>query len=992
LKTSRRLIDRLLPQRWSSFVIRIVLPAVLAVVLFILAVFLILIPSVERELLQGKKETTQELTRAAVSILNEYYVEETAGTMTRGQAQSEAASRIEQLRYGDEGKDYLWITDMHPTMVMHPYLPELDGQDLTDYEDQRGKKLFVAFVEAVRNSDSASGFVDYYWQWKDDPDRIVPKLSYVEEFKPWQWVIGTGIYVEDVNAAIARVQRYLTYISLAIVVAIALLLLYGARQSLKIEKRRAAAERGLKESNEKYQALVAAATEGIIMTLDGKCAYANKPLHDMLGYEATELADMILSLLVVNETPADQEALSRIQSLAATGTHTLADHLPPPTFEARFRAKDGHPVDVLLTATPISLAGKEGVILIARSLIGQKAMEAAFDETRRQFLTMSDALSLGVFRSAWGRKATLVEANPAMRSILQLTPAADLASADWLEKIIDADERSALVDRLNKDKVVQDYRVGLWRTDGSRTDISLFAVLVEDENGQPRFCDGIVEDVTRQTRGEHERDALIAQLQTSLFYLREPVTRAVSPAASVDMSETVRKAAALMTKSRAGAVFVTGFDGDLVGIVTDFDFRVRVVAGDLDHNTPVQTIMTAPVDSIVEQAPMYEALLKMRERNVEHLAVRDEQGAVTGVLRLRDLVQHQESSSVIITDSIRRASSLEQIAEAHDRLPALVKAVVDSGADTRYVNRIISGVSDAVVQRLLAIALDELGPAPVPFAFLTLGSEGREEQTLLTDQDNALLYDDPPKDKAEETAAYFLSLGTLVCDRLDQLGYHYCEGGVMAKNPRWNLSRSTWREQFSHWIHNADPQELLELNMLFDFRCVAGQQQLARELRTWVFDEMQAYPLFFIHFAQNALLYKPPLNLLGHIQTTSSEEGGKTLSLKEALLPVVNFARLYALRHRIDSTNTLDRLAELKQRAVLGRESHEDSVPDYETLMSIRLRRQAIAMEDNRTPTNLISLSELTSAEEARLKRLFALAETLRKKIGYDFLGGITGF
>jgi PAS domain S-box-containing protein len=990
LETSRRLIGKLLPQRWSSFVVRIVLPAVLAVVLFVLAVFLILIPSVERELLDGKKQTTQELTRAAVSILDEYYGEETSGNMTREQAQREAAARIELLRYGDEGKDYFWITDMHPTMVMHPYLPELDGQDLTDYEDQRGKKLFVAFVDAVR--ENGSGFVDYYWQWKDDPNRIVPKLSYVEEFKPWQWVIGTGIYVEDVNAAIARVQRYLTYISLAIAVAIALLLLYGARQSLKIEKRRATAEQGLKESNEKYQALVAAATEGIIMTLDSKCAYANKPLQDMLGYEAHELSDMIISLLVLNETPADHRALGYIQTLTATGARTPHDQLPPPSFEARFRAKDGRPVDVLLTATPISLAGKEGVILIARSLIGQKAMEAAFEETRRQFLTMSDALSLGVFRSDWGRKATLVEANPAMRGILQLAPAAELAAADWLEKIIDADERSALVDRLNKDRVVQDYRVGLWRADGTRTDISLFAVLVDDDKGQPRFCDGIVEDITRQTRGEHEREALIAQLQTSLFYLREPVTRAVSPAVSVDMSETVRKAAALMTKSRAGAVFVMGPENDLVGIVTDFDFRVRVVAGNLDLATAVSTIMTAPVDSILEQAPVYEALLKMRERTVEHLAVRDEAGAIKGVLRLRDLVQYQESSSVIITDSIRRATSLEQMAEAHDRLPALVKAVVDSGADTRYVNRIVSGVADAVVQRLLAMALDELGPAPMPFAFLTLGSEGREEQTLLTDQDNAILYDDPPKEKAEETAAYFLSLGTLVCDRLAQLGYQYCEGGVMAKNPRWNLSRSVWRAQFTHWIHNADPQELLELNMLFDFRCVAGQQQFARELRTWVFDEMQAYPLFFIHFAQNTLLYKPPINLLGHIQTTSSEEGSKTLSLKEALLPVVNFSRLYALRHRIDSTNTLDRLAELRERGVLARESYEEMVPDYETLMSIRLRRQAIAMEENRRPTNLISPVELTSAEEARLKRLFTLAEDLRKKISYDFLGGIAGF
>ena len=290
------------------------------------------------------------------------------------------------------------------------------------------------------------------------------------------------------------------------------------------------------------------------------------------------------------------------------------------------------------------------------------------------------------------------------------------------------------------------------------------------------------------------------------------------------------------------------------------------------------------------------------------------------------------------------------------------------------------------------MATEKLGPAPARFAFLTLGSEGREEQTLLTDQDNALLYEDPPAEKAEETAEYFLSLGTLVCDWLDQVGYAYCEGGVMAKNPRWNLPRSVWRQQFSHWIHNADPQELLELNMLFDFRCVTGEQQLARELRTWVFDQMEAYPLFFLHFAQNALLYKPPLSLLGNLQTTSSEEGVKALSLKEALMPVVNFARLYALKHRIDSTNTLDRLAELRDRGVLSRESYEEMVPDYETLMRIRLRRQAIAIEENRKPSNLISPEELTSAEEIRLKRLFAVAEDLRKKMSYDFLGGIAGF
>jgi len=983
LRTSRGLLPRLNPRNWSSFALRIVLPAVLAIVLFIIVIFLILIPSAENQLLEGKKATAQELTRAAVSILDEYYAEEASGSMTREQAQEEAAARIENLRYGDEGKDYFWITDTYPTMIMHPYVPELNGQDLTNYEDENGKKIFVEFVNAVE--DDGSGWVEYYWQWQDDPTQIVPKISYVQLFEPWQWVIGTGMYVEDVNAAIAEVERNLIYISLAIVVAVALLLLYGIRQSVKIDRKRAVAEEGLRESHEKYRALVEAATEGLLMTLEGKCAYSNQPLLDMLGYRAEELAETDVTQLFYRETADDREALASIEALSKGET-------VPETFEARFRHKDGRPVEVLLTPAPISLAGREGFILIARGLTGQKAIEAALDDTRRQFRTMSDALSLGVFRSTWGRKATLLEANPAMRNILRLPVSVELAGADWLDRIVDPAEREALVARLNSDKAVQDYQLGLRREDGGRVDVSLFAVLVDDDSGEPLYCDGIFEDITQKRKGAEEREALIAQLQTSLFFLQEPITQAVTPAVSVEIAQTVSRAAVLMTKNRAGAVFVNGPDGELMGIATDHDFRERVVAEGISPEAPMSSIMTAPVASISSQAPIYEALLRMQERNVDHLAVMDESGKLVGIVRLRDLVQYQRSSSVVITDSIRRARSIDDITEAHAKLPELVKAVVDSGAATRYVNRIISGVSDGVVQRLVAMAIDRLGPAPARFAFLALGSEGREEQTLLTDQDNALLYEDPPAERAKETSEYFLALGTLVCDWLAEVGYSYCDGGVMAKNPRWNLPRSVWRQQFSHWIHNADPQELLELNMLFDFRCVHGEQQLARELRAWVFDQMEAYPLFYLHFAQNALLYKPPLSLLGNLQTTSSDEGVKALSLKEALMPVVNSARLYSLRHRIDSTNTLDRISELRDRGVLSRESYEEMAPDYETLMRIRLRRQAVAIGENRKPSNLIPPEELTSAEEIRLKRLFTLAENLRKKISYDFLGGISGF
>ncbi len=964
-----------------SFILRVALPAILSVVLFVLAIFLILIPAVENQMLQGKKETTQELTRSAISIVDEYYGEEVAGTLTREQAQAEAKVRIEQLRWGDEGKDYFWITDMHPTMVMHPYLPELDGQDLTSYQDKAGNYLFVDMVDVVK--ESGSGYVEYYWQYKDDPTRIVKKLSYVEAFSPWQWVVGTGIYLDDVQAAIASVQRNLIFVSLAIAVAVALLLLYSLRSSLKIERRREAAEQALQESHEKYRTLVEASTEGLLLILGAKVAYANHTLLDMLGYTEQEIEDMIPSLLFLPEG-TDDKALELLRTGSLEGM--------PGDFEARLRAKDGTEVDALVTTTPISLGGRRGFIFMMRSLASEEARGVALDEARRPFRSMSDALSLGVFRSTWGRKAALIEVNPAMRSILGLPVTADMGGSDWLERIIDSEQRSALVATLSRDKAVQNYHLGLRREDGSRVDVSLFAVVAEGESGQATYVDGIIEDISRQTRNEEERESLIARLQSSLFFLREPITQAITPALSVDMNETVARTATLMKKARATAAFITGPDGALVGIATDLDFRERVVSAGMDQQSPIRSIMSAPVLTVQTSAPIYEALLRMQEKGVNHLAVLDETGKLIGGVHLRDLARYQQSSSIIITDSVRRAKSIGDVVEAHDRLPGLVKAVVDSGADTRYVNRLVSGVSDSVVQKLIAMAIEKLGPAPVPFAFLTLGSEGREEQTLKTDQDNALLYDDPDPGSSKEVADYFLSMGTLVCDWLDQIGYEYCEGGIMAKNPRWNVPRAVWRQQFAHWIHNAEAQELLELNMLFDFRCVSGEQQFARDLRAWVFDQMEQYPLFFLHFAQNTLLYKPPISLFGNIQTTSSGDGAKTLSLKEAVMPIVNFSRLYALRHRIDSTNTLDRLAELYQRGVLSRETYEQMVPDYEMLMRIRLRRQAVAVEEGREPNNLITPEELTSAEEARLKRLFSLSADLRKKISYDFLGGIAGF
>ncbi|GAB6904627.1 Two component system sensor protein [Desulfosarcina cetonica] len=219
--------------------IRIFLPVVLTVLLFILTIFLLILPEMKERLLEGKREVIRELVASAWSSLDDFARQEQEGHLTRREAQQQAIHHIRGLRYGYDQKDYFWINDMQPRMIMHPYRPDLEGKDISNFTDPSGKRLFVDFVNTVRNN--GAGYVDYQWQWMDDPTRIVPKISYVKGFAPWGWIIGTGIYVGDVHAQISAITRKTTFICLWILLLIILLSVHIVWHGIKVtgEKRQA---------------------------------------------------------------------------------------------------------------------------------------------------------------------------------------------------------------------------------------------------------------------------------------------------------------------------------------------------------------------------------------------------------------------------------------------------------------------------------------------------------------------------------------------------------------------------------------------------------------------------------------------------------------------------------------------------------------------------------------------------------------------------------
>jgi len=977
---------------------RIILPTLLAVVLFVISIFVIIIPALRTNIMERKREMIRELTNTAWSVLQEYADEVKKGNLNKQEAQKRAVSDIRYLRYGAERKDYFWITDMQPVMIMHPYKPQLEGKDLSgkEGEDPTGKKIFVEIVTLCKKQDG--GFTDYMWQWKDDPSRIVPKLSYVKGFKPWNWVIGTGIYVEDVKQEIRTMTGRLITVSIVIIIVIALLLLYITRESLKLEDRRIHAEQGLRESEKKYRALVEASTQGTMMVREGRYIYSNQAILDMLGYSAQEFVNLPAEAILAQDEPGHADGSAHFKTLLNGGDG-------PNRFEARLSRKDLTIVESELMVSAVHLGEDKGFIIIARDIGSHKQMEEELDHSREKFKILSDSLNLGVFRSRISGKGRFVEVNPAAVRLLGYRSREELLKINIFDLFYEKEDRVRMTRELLREGSIKESILELKKPDGDFVTLSISGVLVKDENDNVRYCDGTISDITRRKRMEESREDLIVQLQTAQLYYNRPIKHFLKDVPRCSMDLSIRKAAEIMTRSRYSAVLVTAGaeteesppgtedhrllgTGRAVGIVTDRDLRVRVVSEGFDPSRQLYEIMSSPLVSVPDSALIFEALLLMQEKGVRHLAVKNHAGKVVGIINDQQLLHLQSNSSGYLIREIREAREVEDIAAALERLPRLAQALIAGGAVSENICRIFSTISDAVTERLLYFAVAQQGPPPAAFAFTALGSDGREEQTLKTDQDNAIIYDDiQDPDRAGQVREYFLELGAKINGWLDQCGYKLCEGDVMARNPRWCQPLSGWKTHFENWIHAAAPQDLLEVNIFFDFRCVYGERELTHQLRRYIDQLLSDRPEFFQFMARNALLYKPPLGFFGKIVTESTDAKSGTFDIKDAMRPIVNFARLYALKHNIDQTNTRERLHRLYTANVLTRAAYDEIVKVYEYLMQMRFKHQGLNLTQNREADNFINPGNLTEIEHTLLKNMFAQINNFQKRLSYDFTG-----
>jgi CBS domain-containing protein len=474
------------------------------------------------------------------------------------------------------------------------------------------------------------------------------------------------------------------------------------------------------------------------------------------------------------------------------------------------------------------------------------------------------------------------------------------------------------------------------------------------------------------------------------LYSRKIEQLSFSNIVSCTLSTPIYEAAQKMANQKVSCLFVKNNESKIIGFVTDITLRDKVIANQLAPQLPIEAVMDTKIVSISKSAYIYEALLMMFSTKTRYLLVKDGELDV-GYLSRNRLLSEQAQSPLVFIQSVKSAQSVKDLKSKWEQVPQIVAQLLGRGVNAAIVNQVITTIADTISQKVIEEVINEVGAAPAKFVFVVLGSEGRKELTLKTDQDNAIIYEDKANEQRDLVRAYFLDFATKLSDKLNQIGFVFCTGGYMAQNPKWTHSLSHWKKNYKEWIEEALPETTIKFSTFFDCRVIYGETSIIDELRVFVEQELQQ-PMekFFVYMAKNALQYEPPLTFFKNIRTEKVEEK-EVFDIKKAMTPIVDLVRVYALQNRIfRKENTGERLKALKELGIFSDTQFQELMQSYYYLMSLRLRNQAQnIIRDGKEPDNYIPLDSLTKIEQVTLKEIFKTIENFQSGIRMKFTNNL---
>ena len=495
---------------------------------------------------------------------------------------------------------------------------------------------------------------------------------------------------------------------------------------------------------------------------------------------------------------------------------------------------------------------------------------------------------------------------------------------------------------------------------------------------------------TRNPYSDDDKGVLFANIETlqknessftevqSADYSKNPIT--------CKLNTSIKEAAQTMTNKRVGSIVIVENKKPL-GIITDKDLRTKIATGLVAIEESVKKIMSSPVITFPEYITVAEAQIAMLQNKITHLCITKDGTAdseLCGILSEHDIIViHGNNPSVLIKE-VKRAKSAEALKDIRNKAQDLLEGYLEQNIPIFFVSKIISAINDAITKKVIEMALDEMAEEPpVKFGWLALGSQGRKEQLLLTDQDNALVFEDVPKEKQQKTKEYFLNLAKKVTHKLNTVGYEFCPAEMMASNKKWCLSVTDWKHQFDNWITHPDEDKIMLCTIFFDYDLIYGNHDLIDEMSSSIFQSIDKYEIFLNFLGLNALKNPPPLSFFRQFLVEDSGEHKDQFDIKaRAMMPLVDSARLLVLSKNLTNyNNTILRFEKLAELEPQNKELYLSCIDAFKVLLRFRTN-QGIKHNDS---GRFIDLKQLTKSDRLKLKGCFKPIKDVQELIKVRF-------
>ncbi len=444
----------------------------------------------------------------------------------------------------------------------------------------------------------------------------------------------------------------------------------------------------------------------------------------------------------------------------------------------------------------------------------------------------------------------------------------------------------------------------------------------------------------------------------------------ITPTPTLRGESSVLEASRLMKERNISCVFV---DGEEKGIVTERDIIKRVVAEGRDpKRVKLREIMSSPVVHMDEESFLFEALVEMARRNIRRIGV-SRGGELIGTLEDKDIIALESKNLLVLVKEIEKAEDVEDLRYVYSLLDDMVVDLFGEGLKVDYISRLISEINDKIMARAVFLTIRDIQmEPPVPFSVMVLGSEGRREQTLKTDQDNALIYEDTYPTLEIDIDAYFEKFSKRYAEILIAVGFPPCPGGVMVSNPEWRMGVSVWKKRLGEWFSKPEPENTLRLGIFFDFRNVFGSSELVEDLRDFVFSSLEGNDLFVAYMLLDAVRFKPPTGFFSRIFMKDRE--GLDVK-KSGIFPIMQGVRALSLKGKIRETSTAGRIDRLTEKGLLPKDLSADLKEAYSYLQTLRLKTQIEKIREGKEPDNGIDPKKLSKLERDLLKDSLRIVE-----------------